>query len=394
VTIRVYQIEPIGGHRGMHYYDLQLGDALAAQGIDLHLMTSDETIVDSPRAYPVNLVFRGIFGTQSMLLRGLRYLRALLTIALTARKGDQAIIHLHFALVPLLDWIFVKVMKLRGFHVVVTAHDVVPFDRGISASMRKMLRLADHLIVHALPNKDELLRAYGIPSSRVAVIPHGNYMGHLGAMIPQGEAKTQLGIEPNRQVVLFFGQIKRVKGLQYLLEAVSILRDQGLDIMLVVAGTIWKDDWSRYDQLIDELDIRDLIRTRIEHIPDQDVATYFSAADVVALPYMRIYQSGVLLMALSYGRPVVATSTGGMAQVVRDSESGLLVPPGDPEALAAAIREVVSDKEQARRMGEAGKRIADKEYAWDDIARKTIIVYKKALGLNPGQPSDPATDSN
>ena len=364
----------------MHYYDLQLCHALMEQGVQPALLTSDETETTETQGFPVVAAFRGIFGQGHAFRRGLKYLWALLRLAARPRGGASAIVHLHFFLVPFLDYGFVRLVKLRGYRVVMTAHDVVPLDQGATRLLGRIYRLADRIIVHAQANREELAETCGISADRVAVIPHGNYAGHVSGVLEKAEAKERLGLAPSQSVVLFFGQIKRVKGLSYLLRAFPSILEQHPDAVLVIAGAVWKDDWSGYQAIIDQEGLADHILSRIEHIPDEDVPLYFGAADVVALPYLRIYQSGVLLMAFSYGRPVVATATGGMAEVLRDGETGYLVPPRDSEALAQAVSRVLDDKGMARRMGEAARRVADQDYAWSDIAARTIEVYEQALG--------------
>lgn len=378
--MQVLQVEPIGGHRGMHYYDLQLCNALVEQGVQPVLLTSDETKGMGLQRFPVAHMFRGIFGEEHAIRRGVRYLWALLCIAARPRGRDRAVIHLHFFLVPLLDYLFVRLVKLRGYRVVMTAHDVVPLDQGATQLLGKIYHLADRIIVHAQSNRDELAETFGVSAERVAIIPHGNYAGHISGMLGETEAKERLGLTLDREVVLFFGQIKRVKGLDYLLKAFPLILRNHPAAVLVIAGAVWKDDWSRYQTIIDKEGVADHVISRIQHIPDEDVPLYFGAADVVALPYLRIYQSGVLLMAFSYGRPVVATATGGMTEVLQHGETGYLVPPRDSAALADAISRVLGDKAAAQRMGDAARQLAEREYAWSDIAAKTRQVYEQALG--------------
>ena len=120
------------------------------------------------------------------------------------------------------------------------------------------------------------------------------------------------------------------------------------------------------------------LHLHLRHIPDDEVATFFAAADVVALPYQHAYQSGVLLMAMSYGCPVVATQVGGLAEVIRDGESGYLVPPGDPIALAEAIGRILDDPPAAQAMGHSGRVLVEERYSWSRIASLTRQVYEKA----------------
>lgn len=376
--MRVLQVESVGGHRGMHYYDMNLGNGLAAQGVDLRLWTSDETQVDEAWHFPVTLAFRGIF-RGAAILRGLRYLRTLWRLAKLCPHPQGEVLHFHIFQIPLADLVALRWLKRQGFKIVITAHDVVPFDRGATPTLGRLYAVADRIIVHTTQSRDEIMTLFPLEPERVVVIPHGNYMPNLGALPSQSAAKERLGVSPQDPLLLFFGQIKRVKGLDYLLKALPAVLGQHSNAKLCIAGAIWKDDWSRYQALIDELGLAEHLLLHIGHVPDDQVASYFRAADLVALPYLKIYQSGVLLMACSYGTPVVATDTGGLAEALRHGETGLLVPPRDVDALAMAINDLLSAPSRAQAMGQAAQRWVEEAYSWPSIAVRTCALYQEVL---------------
>jgi glycosyltransferase involved in cell wall biosynthesis len=375
----VLQVEPIGGHRGMHYYDFNLGKALVDQGVEVTLLTSDETDIPADLSFEARMTFRGIFGPGRAPSRGWRYVKALARLAARRPHPQGEVAHWHFFLVPPADYVLLRWMKRRGFKIVITAHDVVPFDRAPSALLGRLYGLADWIIVHAESNRQEMLDLFAIPAARITVIPHGNYIPNLGELPTQKAAKRRLGVDPDQPLLLFFGQIKRVKGLDHLLRALPLVLDQIPQAQLCIAGAVWKDDWSRYAALIDELGLRDHLLLHIGHVPDERVPDYFAAADAVVLPYNRVYQSGVLLMACSYGRPVVATAVGGMAETLRHGETGILVPPRDPATLAEAMVCMLADKETAEIMGRQAQAWVQAAYSWDTIAAKTKALYAELL---------------
>jgi len=364
----------------MHYYDLALCGALAEQGADVTLFTCDETAVPQEVAFPVDLAFRDIFGSAPAWLRGLRYGRALAHIARQPR-GRPAIVHVHFFHLLPLDYAFLAWMRARGHRLVITAHDVKPFDvQGWSMTfVRRIYRLARRIIVHTESSRAELHDDGDVPPERVTVIPHGHYMPYVDRLPSRREARQDLGLPAEAPILLFFGQIKKVKGLEVLLQALPRLAERYPDARLVIAGKVWGDDWSRYAALIEALDLDERLHLHLRHISDEEVASFFVAADVVALPYHHVYQSGVLLMALSYGRPVVATRVGGLAEVVQDGQNGYLVPPHDPEALALALDHVLADPEAAEAMGRRGRALVTERYSWSRIATRTREVYDQAM---------------
>ncbi len=378
---QVFYVEVIGGHRGMHYYDLALCGALTKQGVKVTWFTCDETKVPEEVPFPVDLAFRGVFGSAPAWRRGLRYGLALLHIIRRRPRRVPLIVHVHFFHVPPLDYAFLTWMRARGCRLVVTAHDVIPFDtQGWGLSMvRRIYRMADRVIVHTESSRAELLAQGVVPPERVAIIPHGHYLPYVDQIPGCKEARRQLGLPLDAPVILFFGQIKAVKGLDVLLQAVPRLAARQPKARLLIAGQVWKDDWTHYAALMDRLHIAEKVELHLRHIPDDEVAAYFAAADVVALPYRHVYQSGVLLMALSYGRPVVATRVGGLAEVVREGESGYLVPPGDPQALAEAIDHLLADPQAAQAMGTRGRAMVEERYSWTRIAASTCQVYEETL---------------
>ncbi|MDH7486909.1 MAG: glycosyltransferase family 4 protein [Anaerolineae bacterium] len=377
---KVWMIEPVGGHRGMHYYDFALCDELRRLGIDVTLLTCDETAAcQAPAGLAVRYPFRRIFGADPAWLRACRYGQALRHIAAQAAAESVHIAHLHYFLLAPADLIFLHRLRRQGISIVITAHDVIPFNARLHTRVlfRQLYGLADALIVHTGQSRRELLAQFPLDPARVAVIPHGHYLPYTGeALLARQEARARLGLDPEPPVLLFFGQIKQVKGLDTLLRALPAVLAVHPQALLLIAGQVWKDDWSRYQALIDELALAAHVRARIAYIPDEEVAAYYRAADVVVLPYRRIYQSGVLLMAWSYARPVVASSVGGLAEEIRHGQTGLLVPPDDPAALAGALNELLADRSQAEAMGAAGRRLVEQKFAWDRIAARTAELYR------------------
>ncbi|MEJ2207814.1 MAG: glycosyltransferase family 4 protein [Anaerolineae bacterium] len=377
---RVLFVEAIGAHRGMHYYDLALCSALAEQNVDVTLYTCDETTVPDGLSFPVDLAFRGIFGRAPAWLRGLRYARALAHIGGEARDGP-AILHVHFFHALPLDYAWLSWMRTRGHRLVITAHDVTPFDAGSRsiALVRRIYRLANHIIVHTESSRAELLGSGVVPPERISVIPHGHYLPYVDNLPSRQEARRHLDLPDDAPTILFFGQIKEVKGLEILLQALPILARDHPAVRLVVAGQVWNADWSRYAALIEQLELQERIHLHLGHIPDHKVASFFVAADVVALPYHHVYQSGVLLMALSYARPVVATRVGGLAEVLEEGKTGLLVPPADPQALARSLDAILADPAAADLMGHRGRALITERYAWPRIASLTRAAYERSL---------------
>ena len=153
--------------------------------------------------------------------------------------------------------------------------------------------------------------------------------------MPRDQARQQLGLDPNEHVLLFFGFVRRYKGLRHLLRALAELR-QHMHARLLIVGEFWEDE-RPYHELVTQLGIQDLVIFYNKYVPNEDMPRYFSACDVVVMPYLEATQSGVAQLAIGFEKPMIATSVGGMPEAIQDGETGLIVPPADSTALAAAI---------------------------------------------------------
>lgn len=372
-------IEPVGGHGGMNYYDFGLCRGLSSAGVEPVLYTCDATDV-TDAAFQVELFFKGIYGADSKLKRALRYMKGLLRALSDARARGARIAHFHLFHTTALEWISLKTARLYGLKTVLTVHDVESFSgdsyKGLA---RRIYSLADLLIVHNRISYQALCESAPDVSSKTVIIPHGNYINYIIGDITRAQARKKLGIDDKGHLLLFWGQIKEVKGLDILLEALPKVVKADPDIKLVIAGKVWKDDFTRYDELIKKHGLDGNIIRHIRYIPDAEAGYYFNAADIVILPYRKIYQSGVLLMALSYGRPVVVSDLPGMTEAVEDGKTGFVFRSGDPEALAGKITAAVCDNQLTDRIAEAGFQMVKRDFDWYAIGTKTAEAYRRLL---------------
>jgi glycosyltransferase involved in cell wall biosynthesis len=238
----------------------------------------------------------------------------------------------------------------------VIPHEHRPGDRAFT---RYAFRQVDYFIVQSGAVEDDLKRFW--PHAVYRKVPHPVY-NIFGAPIRKEEARVRLQLTASH-VVLFFGYIRAYKGLAVLLEAIAKLGD-AQDIRLVIAGEFY-DDETKYRTMIDDLGLGSRILLHSEYLPNSDVPLYFSAADVVVLPYLSATQSGIAQIAYHYDTPVIATDVGGLAEVVCDGVTGYIVPAGDAEALAAAIRRFFEEERGGE--FEANVRVEKKRYSWEAL---------------------------
>jgi glycosyltransferase involved in cell wall biosynthesis len=210
----------------------------------------------------------------------------------------------------------------------VEPHEPTPLDRWFGGMG---LSAADAFLVHARAEAERLRdRAAGRP---VRVHPHPSYEVFSRRRPSREEARARLGA--HGRVVLFFGYVRPYKGLADLLEALKRARADSWDRLYVVGEFYEPRD--RYAGLLADPAIAPKVTVVDRYVANEEVAEYFAAADVVALPYRSATGSGIAQVAFGAGVPVVATRTGGLEDVVEDGVSGLLVPPSDPDQLARAL---------------------------------------------------------
>lgn len=365
----------------MDYYDFGLCRGLSKAGVNVTLYTCDETSAETTAPYKTKFPYRRIYGEDPSWLRGRRYVLGSILAMLGARSSGARIIHFHFFHVGPLELFNVLLARLLGSKVVVTAHDVQSFAEHLSVPwmLKIAYRLSDRIIAQSNVSERELRTLLHVSGSKIAMIPHGNYLNFLGKVPTREEARAWVGLPNEARVLLFFGQIKEVKGLDVLIQAMPRLIQKNKNTVLLVAGKVWKDDFERYRKQIDALGISNNCVLRIQFIPDSEVANYYAAADMVVLPYRRIYQSGVLLMAMSYGKPVVVSDIEGMTEVVTDGVNGYVFTAGDADALAERLLEAFSSPEELHVTGERALSHMRAHYDWDTVGQATADCYRTLL---------------
>ena len=227
--------------------------------------------------------------------------------------------------------------------VLFVCHNVLPhegnaIDRVLA---RSVLSQGDAILVQS--QQGLALARELVPNRLSAWVPHPSY-AELGVrendeanQLSQAAAQVELGLNlpPGQPVLLHFGFIRPYKGLAVLLDAMPLIQTE-MPVHLLVAGEVWGSK-AEYDAQIARLHIDEQVTFVDRYVPDEELASYFRAADVAVLPYLSATQSGVVQLAFGFGLPVIASNVGGLPDVIRQGETGLLVPPGDPSALAQAV---------------------------------------------------------
>jgi len=239
---------------------------------------------------------------------------------------------------PALGTILRQVRKNRHTRIIAITDNVIPHEKrpGDKAFTTYFLAACDGFITMSAKVMQDL-RTFQ-PSKPAQQLLHPLY-DNFGEPVSKRTAREQLGLNPTDKIMLFFGFIRKYKGLDILLRAMKTLKDASPAPSnlpkLLIAGEFYEDA-SFYTNLIKELDIEDLLIMRTNFISDLEVKYYLCAADVVIQPYRNATQSGVTPLAYHYEKPMIVTNVGGLPDLVPDGKVGLVCEP-EPASLAGAI---------------------------------------------------------
>ena len=311
-----------------------------------------------------------------------------------AAFSNTALLHAQWWSLPLtvIYACMVAIFKLRGKPVIFTIHNVLSHERSklYETVSRSMFKLVDHFIVHTTVNLHQMTEHYGICAERVSLIPHGSLDFHVRDRSDRDTIRLELGIAPNRKVVLLFGAIRPYKGIDTALKAFAEILKEVPDAMLLVAGKLWQT-WEPYRCLIEDSGIDASVRTCLEYVPSGDVYKYFEAADLVILPYHHFdSQSGVGATAVSFHKPIIVSDVGGLPELVKDRR--YVIAPGDPHALARSMAECLKDPAELSVMAESTREVAA-ELSWPRIAEQTCSIYHDLISAKNKMRTEPSKSS-
>jgi len=252
---------------------------------------------------------------------------------------------------------------------------------------RKVIAEANRLIAATLAEKSQLEFLYGARSLKIAVIPPGVDTS-MFYPIPKEEAKEIIGIAPKSKMILFVGRIEPLKGIDTLIRAIAMIQERGElaccpHTLAIIGGEPdaspeeMNAEMARLQDMVEELKIENLVIFLGKQ--DQKVLPYYySSAEVVVMPSHYESFGMVALEAMACGTPVVASQVGGLAFLVRDQETGFVVPGNDVNTMAERLVQIIKDKKLQEKLGNQSAAYA-KNYDWKIISEKIIEVYHQEL---------------
>jgi D-inositol-3-phosphate glycosyltransferase len=381
-------------------YALGMAAALTSEGISVDFIGSDDLnvpqVVTNPRVNFLNL--RGDQRSDaSPFAKAGRVLKYYLRLVRYAATAQPKLFHLLWNnKFEFFDrTLLMLYYKLLGKQVVFTAHNINAGKRDSNDSWLNRLsleiqyELCDHIFVHTRPMKTELVADLRIPEDKVSVIPFGINNTVPNTSLSSPEAKRRLGVNSSDKTLLFFGNIAPYKGLEYLVAAFTELlkKDRTYRLLIVGSPKGCKDYWNQIRQTIADSGVEDRVIARIEYVPDEATELYFKAADVLILPYTRVFQSGVLFLGYSFGLPAIASDVGSLREEIIEGQTGFVFKSQDSSDLARKIdkyfkSELFRNLETCRTKI---KQYANERYSWNKVAAITMAVYSNLLTSDPPQ---------
>lgn len=409
--MKIFVVEPRSAG-GMIHYAYQLCQAMAEEGADITLITSQGyELKDYPHNFTVNQflklwplsdprltkparnklesILRKVFWTARRGVRGARLIYQLIRLTLYLVRSRPDMVQFGEVEFPF-EGFFLQYMKRRGLKLAQICHEFESREtKGLMARLADRMKVIvfqsfDIIFLHGASNLNKFNSLYPmIPRERLHEIVHGNeqiFPQPPDVEAQRAAAQQKYGLSDANRLVLFFGTLTPSKGIPDLIKAFEGVSAQNPSARLLIAGMPTKYmDMNALFRQVDELRLQEAVIFDSRYLAMEEIAPLMLRADVVVLPYLNSSQSGAVQVAYSFGRPVVATNVGAFPDVIDDGLSGFLVPPASPRELGKAITTIINDKERAAEMGRYAKNLSETKFAWPPIARNILDVYARHL---------------
>ena len=264
---------------------------------------------------------------------------------------------------PAFSGVAKKIKKYSDATIMVICHNIIPHEEHLLGTRltKRFFSFIDSFFVLSKKVKNELLSF--VPEAKYKYSPHPIY-NIFNNTLSKEQAKAELNIA-TKKVLLFFGLIRKYKGLDILINAMEKINTELEDYTLLIVGECYENK-GKYTDLIKKAGITDNVQCHYYFVPDNEVGKYFSASDVVVLPYKTASQSGIVQIAYHFNTPVIVSNVGGLPEIVDEGKTGYCVEPS-PNAFAKAIK-AFYEKDN---ISEMNSNISDykSQFSWDNMVK-------------------------
>lgn len=399
ISVHTSPLAPMGGNKtgGMNVYIRELSRQLGEMGYEIDIFTRRTSEIEPPVDHAIGANVRVIYldaGPISRLTPDehfpyLSEFTANLIAYTVTRSITYDVIYSHYWLS---GWVAAKLKEAWGTPFVHMFHTLGHMKKRIVETAfyandqritteKQIVVQADRLIAATEAERSQLLWLYHADRRKIHIIPPGVNLQHFQKVGTREDSLQAIGLEPDKKLLLFVGRIEPLKAVDTILEALHVIRETHPHLLrqllfMIVGGdpaSSQNEEMRRLQQLSTQLNI-DHIVNFVGAKEQQVLPTYYAAATAVIMPSEYESFGMVALEAMATGTPVIASQVGGLAFLVRDKETGFLVPVREPRSLAECIITLLSDPEKSEQMGLSASRLAQ-DYAWSNIASKLIKVF-------------------
>jgi len=280
---------------------------------------------------------------------------------------------------------FLKVSKILQNKLAIVGFGMGGLSQGWNALRRpnwRFLSLAERVVVPSQFLKRCVVANLTIPEERVVVIPNGVNIIRFNPKFQGDEVRGKYGLG-NSPVILFVGRLHPQKGVDFLLKSIPLVQKRVTDVKLLVVGPLTGGPFEeRLRRLISKLRLRNVIFTGTVDV-FEELPKIYAACNVFSCPSAWGEAFGnVAIEAMASGKPVVATRSGGLPEIVEDGKVGYIVPRMREKELARALIEILEDEDLQKRMGRAARKRAEESFSWDTVATRYIKLYEEVINAN------------
>lgn len=362
-------IDHVGIKSGMNYYDDGLMDALNEERFDTYIFSNYSGIYANRVKY---YEYYQKDYSKCRLLRLTRFIYSTFKSSRKAKRKNINMILMHIFSFEFASLILVLIPRIFSHRIGLIVHDIHSLRNNDNRFFRNLMLnyLSNHIIVHNRYSYKELLDAQNIYDiEKIHIIKHGSFCKYLQEN--KNGKNIDLGIvtKKSKKYILFFGQIKKTKGLNFLIEAMDSLDS---NVHLIIAG---KSDSKYSKTLLNSIKRSNLINriSIINRFIEHDEMVYlFNCADLIVLPYIRIYQSGVALLSMSIGLPILASNLDPFKEIISHESNGLFFNSTDKNDLINKINKYINNTKLLHKIAEKAKHFVDNEYSWSIIAEEYV----------------------
>lgn len=350
---------------------------------DVTCFVSDNTPTDIPiEGFKVKYGFHNVY-SGSKIAKGLKYIKSLLELRKFVKQEKFDIVNLQWYEIPLIDKLFVKSLKKLyspSIKVVMTVHGIIPREDypDLHDGLQNLYQEADAILLHSEPGMKHFNKCFRTECPKYMITSAFRDESEYKPM-DKSEARKQLGIPLDKKVILSFGTVRDDKTIDVLYKAFPKALRKNPDLFLLSAGTLNVKEKDYYNSLAKTCIETGVAKIDFEYITKEMEPVYYSAADILALPYSYISQSGVAYCGLLFNLPMVASNIPRLDLMAKDGINAEIFEKGNVDQMAAKISLLASDDQKLKRYAEGSQKIREQDFSIKRRVELTEKAYEEIL---------------